>query len=43
LLRSLVAHIPPNYVVDEGSHMLRAAQPLISRSYTTLGRRFTAK
>ncbi len=33
----------PNYVVDEGSHMLRAAQPLISRSYTTLGRRFTAK
>jgi predicted ATPase len=32
-----MAYIPPDLVVDSRPHMLRAAQPLISRCYTTHG------
>jgi hypothetical protein len=36
-------HIPSDLVVDSGQHMLRAAQPLISRGYTTRGRKTSHK
>src|SRR5437763_16921786 len=36
-------HIPSDLVVDSCPHMLRAAQPLISRWYTTRGRRTSHK
>src|SRR6267143_257207 len=35
----LIYHIPSDLVVDSCHHMLRAAQPLISRGYTTRGRK----
>jgi len=37
------AHIPSDLVVDSCPHMLRAAQPLISRGYTTRGRKTSHK
>src|SRR6266849_8806908 len=36
-------HIPSDLVVDSCPHMLRAAQPLISRGYTTRGRKTSHK
>src|SRR2546425_7492976 len=38
-----VMHIPSDLVVDSCPHMLRAAQPLISRGYTTRGRKTSHK
>src|SRR5215471_17619497 len=36
-------HIPSDLVVDSCPHMLRAAQPLIPRGYTTRGRKTSHK
>ena len=38
-VRARMDHIPSDLVVDSCHQMLRAAQPLISRGYTTHGRK----